>query len=174
VNHERRWVYVVVCAAPPVLRVEEFITALHASGWATVVVATPTAAEWVDLGALAAATGCLTRVNAGRPGQQDSLPHADAVVAAPLTFNSINKWAMGISDSLALGVLNEMLGAAVPIVAAPCVKPLLRKHPAYAESVTRLAAAGVSILDPDAVTRRADDGLATFDWAQIEAALRIG
>lgn len=94
-----------------------------------------------------------------------------AVVAAPLTFNSINKWAAGISDSLALGVLNEMLGAAVPIVAAPCVKPLLRKHPAYRESVTRLTNAGVSILDPDTVTTRADDGLATFDWPQIEEAL---
>ena len=90
---------------------------------------------------------------------------------APITFNSINKWAAGTSDTVALGVLNEMLGTGVPIVAAPCVKAVLRTHPAYEESVARLTSSGVSMLDPDVVTVRAEDGLATFDWPQILSAL---
>jgi phosphopantothenoylcysteine synthetase/decarboxylase len=93
------------------------------------------------------------------------------VVAAPITFNSINKWAAGTSDTLALGVLNEMLGTDVHIVVAPCVKPALRKHPAYHESIARLTRAGVSIMNPDAVTVRAEDGLATFEWTKILSTL---
>lgn len=166
-----RWVYLVVSAAPPVLRIEEFIGALAAEGWSVCVIATPNAASWIDLDSLAAATGCLIQVQARSPRRQESLPRADVVVAAPMTFNSINKWAAGFSDTLALGVLNEMLGADVPILAVPCVKAVLRKHPAYDESVARLVDAGVSVMDPDAVTVRAEDGLATFDWSQILSAL---
>lgn len=171
-NVDPRWLYLVASAAPPVLRLEEFIPALNAEGWAVCVIATPTAASWIDLDALAAATGCLTRVFPRPPRQQEeSLPRVEAVLAAPLTFNSINKWASGTSDTLALGVLNEMLGAGVPIIAAPCVKPVLRKHPAYTESIARLANTGVTLLDPDTITTRADDGLAAFDWPLILAAL---
>lgn len=168
---EQRWLYLVVSAAPPVLRLEECVTALQAEGWAVCVIATPTAASWIDLDDLAAATGCLTRVHAGLPGREESLPRAEAVLAAPVTFNSVNKWAAGTSDTLALGVLNEMLGVGVPIIAALCVKPVLRRHPAYAESIARLANAGVVLLDPDAITTRAEDGLATFEWSSIIAAV---
>jgi phosphopantothenoylcysteine decarboxylase len=166
-----RWVYVVVSAAPPVLWIEELVVALNAKRWSVCVIATPTAASWIDLDALAATTGCLTQVHPRQPREQESLPRADAVVAAPMTFNSINKWAAGSSDTLALGLLNELLCTDVPIVAAPCVKAVLREHPAYAESVARLTSAGVSMLDPDAVKARGEPGLATFDWLQILSAL---
>jgi hypothetical protein len=114
VSDAARWLYVVAAAAPPVLQLEEFVTELHRRDWKTCVIATPTAASWIDLGSLSVATGCLTRVHASLPGQQESLPRAEAVVAAPITFNSINKWAAGISDTVALGMLNEMLGVEVP------------------------------------------------------------
>ncbi|ANN21167.1 flavoprotein [Amycolatopsis orientalis] len=162
----------VTSAAPPVLRLEELIPQLSADGWAVYVIATPTAASWIDLDDLAAATGCVTRVQPRPPHQREkSLPRAEALLVAPLTFNSMNKWAAGISDTFALGVLNEMLGAEVPIVAAPCVKPALRRHPAYADSVARLTKAGVKLLDPDTITTRAEDGLATFDWSYLISAL---
>lgn len=168
----RRWLYLVVSAAPPVLWIEHFITAIRAEGWDTCVIATPTAASWIDLNAVAAATGCLTRTHARPPQQREEpLPRADAIVAAPVTFNSLNKWAAGFSDNLALGVLNEMLATGVPIIAAPCIKPTLRQHPAYPHSIAQLTAAGVIVLDPDAITTRADNGLATFDWPQISSAL---
>jgi Flavoprotein len=34
----------------------------------------------------------------------------DAIIVAPATFNTINKWAVGISDTLALGLLTEAIG----------------------------------------------------------------
>jgi phosphopantothenoylcysteine synthetase/decarboxylase len=171
VNTDPRWLYLVASAAPPALRLEECVGALQAEGWAVCVIATPTAASWIDLDDLAAAAGCLTRVHADLPGREKSLPRAEAVLAAPLTFNSVNKWAAGISDTLALGVLNELLGVGVPIIAAPCVKPVLRRHPAYVDSIARLANAGVVLLDPDAITMRAEDGPAIFDWSVIIAAV---
>ncbi|MQA08420.1 MAG: hypothetical protein GEU98_07665 [Pseudonocardiaceae bacterium] len=64
------------------------------------------------------------------------LPNADAVLAAPLTFNTLNKWAGGHNDTLALGLLNELMGEGVPIVAAPCAKMVLRGHPAYRPAST--------------------------------------
>lgn len=76
------------------------------------------------------------------------LPKADAVVVASATFNTINKWAAGISDTAALGVLNELLGAGVPITVVPCVKAVLRQHPAYAASVERISGAGAVFLAP--------------------------
>ena len=170
-THSARCLYLVVTAAPPLLRIEQFITALHAEEWTVVMIATPTAATWIDLDALAAETGCLTRVHARPPREGESLPRADAVIAAPLTFNSINKWAAGINDTLALGILNEMVGTDVPILAVPCVKTVLRKHPAYGESLQRLTSVGVSVMDSDAVTVRAEDGLATFVWPEVTSAL---
>ena len=64
------------------------------------------------------------------PPDHDPLPAADAILAAPLTFNTINKWAGGISDTVALGLLNELLVGGPSIVAAPCVKGTFQAHPA--------------------------------------------
>jgi phosphopantothenoylcysteine synthetase/decarboxylase len=89
------------------------------------------------------------------------------LVVAPLTFNTLNKWAAGISDTLALGILNELLGVGIPMIAAPCIKGTLRRHPAYGDSTRRLTGCGVTVMDPEFITTRDDDGLATFDWARI-------
>lgn len=40
----------------------------------------------------------------------------DAVLACPLTFNSVNKFAHGHADSFAMGLLCEMVGYGVPVV----------------------------------------------------------
>jgi transcriptional regulator with XRE-family HTH domain len=37
------------------------------------------------------------------PDEPDELPAADAVVVAPATFNTVNKWAAGITDTFAAG-----------------------------------------------------------------------
>ncbi|MET7666777.1 flavoprotein [Micromonospora luteifusca] len=103
-----------------------------ANGWTVCVIATPTAATWIDRDALAKQTGYLVRSEWRRPGEPDVLPKADAVVVAPATFNTINKWALGISDNLALGILNEALGMRLPILASPYAKYTLTAHPAYA------------------------------------------
>jgi phosphopantothenoylcysteine decarboxylase len=167
-----RCVYIVVSAAPPVLRIDDLVNVLRDYQWQVCIIATPTAATWINLDDIAQATGCVTRVMARGPKEPDPLPVADVVVAAPLTFNTLNKWATGISDTLALGILNEMLGLDVPVIAAPCIKDTLRSHPAYSDSVGRLRKAGVTVIDPDSITTRDDDGLAAFDWLPILQEIR--
>lgn len=162
-----RCVYVIASAAPPVAGLADLIGQLQGRGWTVGVVLTPAAATWIDAEELAASTGCVVRSAARLPSEDDPLPKADAVLAAPLTFNSLNKWAAGFADNVAVGILCELLGAGVPIIAATCVKDLLRKHRAYGESLKRLADAGVRFIDPDSVTCRADNGLAAFDWDTV-------
>ena len=57
------------------------------------------------------------------------LPSADAMIVVPATFSTINKWAAGISDTLALGLINEAIGMSIPIVAVPHVNAPLARHP---------------------------------------------
>lgn len=78
------------------------------------------------------------------------LPPPDAVVVAPATFNTTNKWAYGSSDTLALGLLNEAIGLDIPVIAVPTPSTALVKHPAFTESVARLRSSGVNVLvDPE-------------------------
>src|SRR5262249_45460262 len=110
----------------------------------------PLALKFMDPPALASQTGHVVRYDYKQPDEPDVLPPADAIAVAPATFNTINKWAYGSSDTLALGILNEAIGSSIPIVAVPVPNVALAKHPAFHESVSRLRGWGVSILfDPE-------------------------
>jgi hypothetical protein len=86
----------------------------------------------------------------GRP-----VPPADVVLACPLTFNSVNKFAHGHADNFALGLLCEMAGYGVPVVVVPHCKPQLATHPAFSASLQTLRGMGVRVLfDPDAPYER--------------------
>ncbi|GAA4851255.1 flavoprotein [Saccharopolyspora rosea] len=167
---EQRVVYLVAAAAPPVRQLAEPLGLLRESGWSACVVLTPTAASWVNVAALEADSGFPVRVHPRLPHEQDPLPPADAVLAAPMTFNTINKVAGGISDTLAASLLNELLGVGLPMVFAPCVKQALRSHPAYQSGVERLRGCGIRLLDPDSLTCRGEDGLAAFRWDAVTSA----
>jgi hypothetical protein len=162
-----RTLYLIGTAAPPVRQIDEACEVAIDHGWSPCVILSPEAATWVDLKRLADITSMPVRVNPRRPDEPDPLPPADAVMAAPLTFNTINKWAAGISDTLALGLLNEFLVDGPPIVAAPCVKPALCAHPAYGASVRVLSNAGVTFVDQEAVSSRGPDERPAFDWPAL-------
>src|ERR1039457_6548509 len=80
------------------------------------------------------------------PDEPDELPSADAVVVAPATFNTVNKWAAGITDTFATGLLCELTGLGVPIVAVPLVKDALARHVAFGRSLEVLRGMGVRVL----------------------------
>lgn len=139
-------IYLVGCAAPPIHSLDQLISRLQSLGWDVHVILTPTAASWLDSSALMAQTGNPVHSDARRPEQRTGLPLADAVLVVPATFNTINKWAAGISDNMALGVLNEAIGLKLPIWVAPHAKATLAAHPAFDESMTKLARWGVTVL----------------------------
>jgi len=166
--------YVVGASAPPVRHLADASRLAIDAGWQPYVTLTPTAAEWVDLPELRTVTGQPVRVQPRRPGESDPFPPADAVLAAPLTFNTIKEWAGGINDTVALGLLNELLSSELPIVAVPYVKAVLHAHPAYAANVHLFESAGVQLLN-ESITTRGSDGLAAFDWpAVMHGRLRPG
>jgi hypothetical protein len=143
--------YVVACAAPPVLHIRDLIGDAQARGWDVCLILTPTAAIWLadDLADLATQTGHPVRTSYKRPGEPDVLPPADAIVAAPVTSNTFNKWAAGISDTLALGLITEAIGKRLPIVALPSLNRQQADHPAFSANVARLREAGVTVLLDD-------------------------
>ncbi|PZG13521.1 flavoprotein, partial [Micromonospora craterilacus] len=118
-----RLLYLVVCAAPPARHITELVEAVQRDGWDVHVIATETAHTWLPTEQLAAATGQPVSYRQRQPHEPSGLPRADAIAVVPATFNTINKWATGINDSQALGILNESLGADLPIIASPYVKP---------------------------------------------------
>ncbi|MGC4749016.1 flavoprotein [Micromonospora sp. DT201] len=148
---ERPVLYLVVCAAGPAEHIDELVDLLIADGWQVCMIVSPTAAPWLDREALQDKTGYLVRVEWRMPGDPEPHPPANVVVAAPVTSNTVAKWALGINDTLALGVLNESLGAGLPIVAFPHVKAELAAHPAYAGHLAVLRAAGVVVSEGKAL-----------------------
>jgi phosphopantothenoylcysteine synthetase/decarboxylase len=144
---ERRGVlYVIVCGAPPARDAGRLVELAQAKGWEVCVIATPSGRSFIDPAALEAATGYPVRSEYKQPEELDVLPPPDAIVVAPATFNTINKWAAGISDTLALGLLTEAIGKRLPVVALPFVNAAQAEHPAFRGSIDRLRAAGVQLL----------------------------
>jgi phosphopantothenoylcysteine synthetase/decarboxylase len=75
-------------------------------------------------------------------------PPDGVVLFAPCSFNSLNKLARGIADSLALSVTSEAIGRGTPVIVALALNTPLWAHPITAESVTRLRSWGVTVFDP--------------------------
>lgn len=144
--------YIVGCAAPPVLQVADGIGQAQGRGWDVCLILTPTAALWLEdsLEELASLTGHPVRQRYKLPGQADVLPAPDAVLVAPATFNMINKWAAGAADTLALGLVTEGIGKGLPLVALPHLNAWQAAHSAFPRSVDQLRVDGVQVLIEEA------------------------
>jgi phosphopantothenoylcysteine synthetase/decarboxylase len=136
---------VVVCGAGPAAAIGTLVKLAHERGWIVQVIATPAALDFFDPAAIEAQTGSPVHSQYRKPGELRS-GIADAIIVAPATYNTINKWAFGISDTYALGVLAETTGLGVPIVVLPFVNSALASRPPFVRSVEALRAEGVRIL----------------------------
>ena len=143
--------YLIACASSTAGQIHEFIAVAQQAGWDVCVTLTPSAIKFIDTTILEELTGRPVRSEYKRPEEPDLFPPADAVIVFPATFNTINKWAAGISDTLALGLLNEYTGRKKPVLAVPVVTANsgLDSHPAFSRSMALLREYGVSVLyDP--------------------------
>jgi hypothetical protein len=119
---------VIVCGAGPASAVGTLVMLAHDRGWTVQVITTPAALDFLDQAAVAKQTGNPVRSQYRKPGEPRSR-QADAIIVAPATYNTINKWAHGISDTYALGILAETTGLAVPIVVLPFVNSAFASRP---------------------------------------------
>jgi phosphopantothenoylcysteine synthetase/decarboxylase len=166
---------VIACAAGPAGNVGVLVREAQDEGWTVCVIATPNARAFLDVAALEELTGWPVRIENRAPGETSPLPPADAMLVAPATFNTINKWAAGVSDTLALGLVNEAIGLGIPVAAMPFVNGALAAHPAFESSVDRLRAAGVEVIFGPGEPHPAGGGgpfAEAFAWSLGLAALR--
>lgn len=138
--------YVVACGAPPAHDVATLVTMAKAAGWDTCLITSPMGRRFVDAPALERLTGHPVRSDYKQPTEPDVLPAPDAIVVAPATCNTINKWAAGISDTLALGLIVEAVGMRLPLVAMPYTNRAQAAHPAFGHSIESLRSWGVTVL----------------------------
>ncbi|MFZ4264564.1 flavoprotein [Streptomyces arboris] len=167
-GHEagRPFLYVVVCAAGIAGDVDRLISAAQEAGWEVGVVATPQGLGFINAPSIEAQTGYPIRSAWRAPADPRPLPPPEAIAVVPATFNTINKWAAGISDTLALGILCESYGLGVPTAALPYLNSAQAAHPAYAESLRRLRDMGVLIGSYEPHRPKAGGGADRFRWEE--------
>jgi len=142
-------VYVIACGAGPAGDLASFLRLARSAGWTVCVTATPQGSELLDLPAVSELTDYPVRLDYTKP--TPPWPPADLILVAPATLNTVNKFAAGIADSVALSLLTECFGLDVPVVVAPNVNPALARHPRFRASIDQLRAWGVGVFyDPAA------------------------
>ena len=159
---------IVACGAGPAAAIGTCVKLVQDRGWTVQVIATPAALEFFDAAAISDQTGSPVRSQYSKPGAPRSLI-PNAILVAPATYNTINKWAHGISDTYALGVLAETTGLGVPTIVLPLVNTALAGRAPFRRSVDSLRAEGVRILLGASGIQphppRTGEGLAdTFPW----------
>ena len=162
-----RVLYLVISGAPAPEGLPSLVALLQQAGWRVLVFSTPAGTRFADLDELGRLTGEPVRFEYRMPGTGAKTPPADAVLAFPLSFNSVNKFAHGHADNFAVGLLCEMAGYQVPVTVVPHCKPQLASHPAFTASLDTLRGMGVQILfDPAAPYESR-----LPSWAKVTAAL---
>jgi phosphopantothenoylcysteine synthetase/decarboxylase len=168
--------YAIVCGSPAARQVGRLVGLAQHDGWDVCVVSTPDGLKFIDVARLAELTGHPVRHHYKYPGEPDLLPPADAMVVAPATVNTVNKWAVGIADTLALGLVVEAVGKGIPLVAVPYTNGAMAAHPAFVESIGKLRKWGVTVLFGDDVLPLHPPGTGEglvdgFPWDAVMAAL---
>ncbi|MGC5235303.1 flavoprotein [Streptomyces albogriseolus] len=101
------------------------------------------------------------------PGEPRPSRPADAIAVAPATFNTVNKWAAGISDNLALGILCEAPALGVPVAVLPYLNSAQAAHPAYRRSLDLLCEMGVLIGSYEPHRPKAGGGADRYRWEEV-------
>ncbi len=159
--------YLLISGAPAPEGMPKLVELCQARGWRVLVFSTAMGTRFTDTEALEKQTGEPVRSSHRLPGEDKDFPAADALLACPLTFNSVNKFAHGHADSFAIGLLCELVGYGIPMLVVPHCKPQLASHPAFSASIATLRTMGVQVLfDPHAPYERR-----LPSWSEVVAAL---
>jgi hypothetical protein len=164
-------VYLIVCGCPVAREVGQLVALAQQTGWTPCVIASPDGSRFIDAPSLAKQTGFPVRTHYKQPGDPDLLPPPEALIAAPVSVNTVNKWAAGICDTLALGLLVEGIGLGQPIVTLPFTNRAHAAHPMFRENLARLKSWGVDVLFGEDIQPlhepRAGHRHAPFPWRRL-------
>src|SRR5690349_6890132 len=140
--------YLIVSGTTTAARAPEILRGLVGPGFATVIaIPTPNAARTISGRELADVAGAQVVESyfdlAIRPR-----PPRGVVLFAPCSFNSLNKLAHGVADSLALSVAAEAIGRKTPVIVAPSLNQPLLDHPMAQASLQTLVRWRVKVVPP--------------------------
>ena len=74
--------------------------------------------------------------------------HADLILVAPSTANTIGKVASGIDDTPVTTTLTTGIGAGIPVIIAPAMHASMYKHPIVIENIEKIQKHGIQVLMP--------------------------
>ncbi|MEU7406388.1 MULTISPECIES: flavoprotein [unclassified Streptomyces] len=166
-QHDKPFLQIVVCAAGVAADVGRLITAAQERHWDVGVVATPQGLRFLDAEAVEAQTARPIRSAWRSPGEPRPSRPADAIAVAPATFNTVSKWAAGISDNLALGILCEAPAMGVPVAMLPYLNSAQAAHPSYRRSLDVLREMGVLIGSYEPHRPKAGGGADRYRWEEV-------
>jgi phosphopantothenoylcysteine decarboxylase/phosphopantothenate--cysteine ligase len=78
----------------------------------------------------------------------ESPGHADLILVAPATANTISKIANGIDDTPVTTVISTAFGAGLPILVVPAMHETLYRHPIVLENIEKLKSHGMVFVGP--------------------------
>jgi len=141
-------VYLIVSGTTTAARTPEILRGLVGLGFRTVIaIPTPNAARTISGRELADVAGAQV-VESYFDLAIRLRPPRGVVLFAPCSFNSLNKLAHGIADTLALSVTAEAVGRRTPVIVAPSLNQPLLDHPEAQASLKKLPEWGVLIVPP--------------------------
>lgn len=173
---KRGVLYIATCATPAAAEIGVLVELAQRAGWVTCVLVTPNALNFVDVPTLEKQTGYPVRCHYRRPDESSPFPKADGIILAGASFNTMNKWANGITDTLVLSTVAEAVGLGIPVVALPFFNEALAKHPAWRRSIETLREMGVTVLMSSGIYEphapgAGDEVLRTYPWRSTLDAL---
>jgi phosphopantothenoylcysteine synthetase/decarboxylase len=127
--------------------VPDLVAGLAARFPAVLTLPTPNAARVIERGALSRLPGHRI-VESYFDDAILPRPPYGLVLVAPCSFNSLNKLAGGIADTLAHSVVAEAIGRGTPVIVAIACNTPLWAHPRAKESAAALRRWGCTVLDP--------------------------
>ena len=137
--------YVIVCAAGPAPDVGRLVALAQEGGWVVQVRRHSVGRRLHRRPGVGGADRASVRSRYRKPHEPKS-PRADAIIVAPASYNTINKFAQGVADTYALGLLSEAPGLGIPVVVLPFVNTALAGRIPFRRSVDQLRAEGVRVL----------------------------
>ncbi len=140
--------YLVLSGTTTAARCPELSRGLVALGFATVIaLPTPNASRVIAPRELADIEGVQV-VQSYFDAAIRPRPPRGVVLFAPCSFNSLNKLAHGIADSLALSVVAEAIGRGTPVIVGPSLNQPLLDHPMARASLVTLRSWNVNVVSP--------------------------
>jgi len=140
--------YLVLSGTTTAWRCPELLRGLVGLGFSRVIaIPTPNASRVIAFRDLADVQGAQVVESYFDMAIRPRPPHG-VVLFAPCSFNSLNKLAHGIADTLALSVVAEAIGRTTPVIVAPSLNQPLLDHPITQASMATLRSWHVTVIPP--------------------------